>query len=290
MSDENRLLKRLRNSTVKYLRDGTGKIVGIESADGKLTITPGNSAPMGSCAWSNIIGKPSLFPTTWTMIEDRPSLFSGSYSDLTDKPSQFSGRYADLQGLPALFDGQWASITGKPSFFSGSYNDLTDKPSIPVMPSLAMVASTGKYSDLTGLPTLFNGTWSALTGKPNLFSGSYADLTNKPDTVSTAALNTALAAKADAASVKRIDTYIGKTDANGLYTVTYATPFTAIPSIQPEPPAMANQVWVKVNSTTTGFSIRLLQRNTTTILGLEVLLGATVNVANTDARVVVIAQ
>lgn len=94
---------------------------------------------------------------------------------------------------------------------------------------------------------------------------------------------------APGANAKRIDTYTGKTDTNGLYTVTYATPFTAIPSVQPEPPAMPNQVWVKVNSTLTGFSLRLVQRNTVNLLNIDVLLGATVNVANADARVVVIA-
>lgn len=37
---------------------------------------------------------------------------------------------------------------------SGSYNDLTDKPTIPVVPTLATVATTGAYSDLTGTPTI----------------------------------------------------------------------------------------------------------------------------------------
>lgn len=87
---------------------------------------------------------------------------------------------------------------------------------------------------------------------------------------------------------KRIETYTGVTDANGLYTVTYPTPFAAVPSVQPEPPLAANQVWVKVTSTVTGFSLRLLQRNVVTLLAVEVLLGATVNVSGGAARVTVI--
>lgn len=275
-----------------------------------------------SGSYSDLADKPTLFSGKYSDLAGAPNVSpaaqSGSYNDLTDKPSLFSGAYADLTGLPTLFDGKWTSITGKPDtypstwaqvadkptffsgayadlagkpvLFSGSYNDLTDKPAIPSMPNLAPVASTGRYSDLIGLPTLFNGTWAALTGKPTLFSGNYTDLTNKPDTVSTAAFNTALAAKADASTVKRTETYMGKTDANGLFTVTFATPFPTIPSVQPEPPAMANQVWVKVSATTTGFSLRLLQRNVVALLGIEVLLGATVNVNAGDARVVVIAQ
>jgi len=46
--------------------------------------------------------------------------------------------------------------------------------------SLATVATSGAYSDLSGKPTLFSGAYADLTGKPTLFSGSYTDLTNKP--------------------------------------------------------------------------------------------------------------
>ena len=56
---------------------------------------------------------------------------------------------------------------------SGSYNDLTDKPSF-----------SGSYNDLTDKPTLFSGSYDDLTDKPTLAtvatSGSYDDLLNKP--------------------------------------------------------------------------------------------------------------
>lgn len=77
---------------------------------------------------------------------------------------------------------------------SGSYNDLTDKPTIPVVPTLATVATTGDYNDLTGTPALSTvattGDYNDLTNKPNIpdiptlatvaTSGSYNDLTDKP--------------------------------------------------------------------------------------------------------------
>lgn len=263
------IFKRLQNRLPDYNKNTAGKTVAMVTPDKALTLTAMNTMAPGETTWDKVTGKPLMFPTNWTMIQDRPHLFGGSYSELADKPTlfsgnysdlagvpqQFSGQYADLQGLPALFDGKWSSITGKPNFFSGAYADLTGKPAIPAQ---------------------FSGAWSDITGKPSFFSGSYNDLTDKP---------TIPAQQAQ----RRIDTYAGKTDANGLYTVTYATPFPAIPSVQPEPPAMPNQVWVKVNSTLTGFSLRLVQRNTVNLLNIEVLLGATVNVANADARVVVIA-
>ena len=59
---------------------------------------------------------------------------------------------------------------------SGSYNDLTDKPTF-----------SGSYNDLTDKPTLFSGSYNDLTDKPTLAtvatSGSYNDLLNKPDLV-----------------------------------------------------------------------------------------------------------
>lgn len=88
---------------------------------------------------------------------------------------------------------------------------------------------------------------------------------------------------------KRIDTYTGTTDANGLLTITYTSAFAAVPSIQPEPPTASNQVWIKVTSTTTGCSLRLVQRAAVTVLGLEVLLAGVTNVAGAPARVVVVA-
>lgn len=43
---------------------------------------------------------------------------------------------------------------------SGNYNDLSNKPTIPVLPSLSTVATSGNYTDLSGRPTL--GTAAAL--------------------------------------------------------------------------------------------------------------------------------
>lgn len=87
---------------------------------------------------------------------------------------------------------------------------------------------------------------------------------------------------------KRIEAYTGTTDANGLYAVTYPVAFSAIPNVQPEPPSVANYTWIKVSSTTTGFSLRLIQRASLTVLGLEVLAATFANVPAVTARVLVI--
>ena len=64
--------------------------------------------------------------------------------------------------------------------------------------TLATVATTGAYSDLSGLPSLFDGAFSSLSGTPttiagygitDAFSGAYDDLTGKPTLGGAAALD-----------------------------------------------------------------------------------------------------
>lgn len=87
---------------------------------------------------------------------------------------------------------------------------------------------------------------------------------------------------------KRIETYTGTTNATGQVIVTYPTAFSAIPNVQPPPPILPNQVWTITSSTTTGFTAVLSQRNTITLLSVEVLLGAVVPVSGSAVQIVVI--
>jgi len=88
---------------------------------------------------------------------------------------------------------------------------------------------------------------------------------------------------------KRIDSYSGTTDANGLFTVTYTTAFPAIPNVQPEPYTSNNHVWQKVSSTTTGFSFRLVQRASVNLLATDLLLAAVTNVSGASVKAIVVA-
>lgn len=101
-------------------------------------------------------------------------------------------KYID-DGLSAKMD----DVTLAPVATSGKYEDLTGKPNLkPVAesgkyedlsntPNLAPVATSGRYEDLTGKPAIFSGSYNDLADKPDLkavaTSGSYNDLTDKPD-------------------------------------------------------------------------------------------------------------
>ena len=162
-------------------------------------INGNNWITLSSVTWANLLNKPSFADVAT----------SGSYADLTNKPtiplayslptastSTLGGVKVDgttiliTGGVISAVGGAGGTVlpadaagylknngTGTLSWgtlatvaTSGSYSDLTNQPTL----------FSGAYADLTGKPTLFSGAYADLTGKPALFSGSYADLTNKP--------------------------------------------------------------------------------------------------------------
>lgn len=156
-------------------------------------------------------------------------------------------------------------------------------------PTLANVAISGSYVDLTNKPTIpsaqVQSNWTATSGmgailnKPTLStvatSGSYNDLTNKP-TIPV---------------VKRVETYAGSTDGSGNYTVTYSTPFSTVPDVQPQiQSGTPSQVVRITSSTTTGFTVQVTNRASVSLLGIEVLLASTTPVSGSSVGVLVTAR
>lgn len=88
---------------------------------------------------------------------------------------------------------------------------------------------------------------------------------------------------------KRQEVYSGTTNGSGNYTVTFSTPYSVAPNIQA---SISNQSAVnqsiRVSSvSTTGFTVNVYQRNSVTLLSVEVLLAATVNVSGATVDVLV---
>lgn len=96
-------------------------------------------------------------------------------------------------------------------------------------------------------------------------------------------------------SGKRLEFYSGTTSgtsggvALGQYTITYSTPYSLLPNVQPVIRNQSNpqQFCALTNSTTTGFTITVYQRNTVNLLSTELLLGATVPTNNISVDVMV---
>ena len=120
---------------------------------------------------------------------------SGSYNDLTDKPTitgQVQSDWNQTNSSEADY------IKNKPTIpaaqVQSDWNAVSGMGQILNKPSLAAVATSGSYTDLTDTPTIpaaqVQSDWTATTGmgvilhKPSLAtvatSGSYNDLTDKP--------------------------------------------------------------------------------------------------------------
>jgi len=124
----------------------------------------------------------SAYVPTWNVIAGKPPLFSGSYADLTGKPAipDISGKLniSDTTGKwkPASYVAPVFSVQGRVGAVTLISADITTAlgftpiSSVPAQtwssitgkPPFSTVATTGAYSDLTGLPTIT--TYTAGTG------------------------------------------------------------------------------------------------------------------------------
>lgn len=234
------LLRNLQNFKTDVLDVAFAKKTDVPKVDTELSATSTNTVQ--NKAISNALNAKMNNVTLADVAT------SGSYNDLTDKPVIPDGASVDSEisdtsvnpvqnkviheALAGKMDkvtlatvattGAYSDLTGAPELAdiatSGSYRDLTDKPVIPEgavvdayfdedstnpvqnkvvkaaieakmdKVTLANVATSGAYSDLSGTPELATvattGAYGDLTGTPTLSTvattNSYNDLDNKP--------------------------------------------------------------------------------------------------------------
>lgn len=88
--------------------------------------------------------------------------------------------------------------------------------------------------------------------------------------------------------VRRTETYLGVTNANGDFSVIYTTPFTSVPDVQPQlQSGKSSQVARITNSTVNGFTVNVTERMSANLLATEVLLATTVPVSGASVSVLV---
>lgn len=153
------------NFTYANLTGTPNLTVYLTTANATATYQPlGNYATTSCLTFANITGKPSTFA---------PSAHNHAISEVTGLQTAL-----DLKLPSANFT--YANITGKPTLAnvatSGSYADLSNTPNLTLYLTTANAASS--Y-----LPSA-NFTYANITGKPSLAtvatSGSYTDLSNTP--------------------------------------------------------------------------------------------------------------
>lgn len=285
---------------------GNDLLINQRRADDAATLTRGVSPPGGGgvnavMGYNGASNLPAFFGIGPGLSLSSGLLtgFTGSYGDLTGTPTVFAPAahvhpVSQVTGLQTALDGKLAAPAGTTAQYLRGDGTLATFPAL----------FNGAYASLTGIPSTFapaahTQTWSTITATPTTLGGY-----GITDAATSAQLATKLTIPAGMTSqyvrgdgslatlpaAKRIDSYVGVTDTNGLFTVTYPTAFPAVPSVQPGPPSASTQSWVLVSSTTTGFSVRLVQREVLTVLSLQVLAGLVTNVAAAPAQVLVVAQ
>lgn len=87
----------------------------------------------------------------------------------------------------------------------------------------------------------------------------------------------------------KIDQYEGITDVNGNFSISYPIVLSAIPNVYPSMIGeLPNQKVTVVTSTVSGFTVNIKQRNTASLLGIEVLIASYANVPNMAIKVLII--
>jgi len=243
-----------------------------------------------------------------SQILNKPILFSGNYSDLTGKPSLFSGSYVDLTNKPVLFDGTYASLTGKPTTFTpsahthsiGDVTGLQDS-----LDSKATLASLSGYVTNSALSTSLSGYTTTgalaagLSAKFNTPTGSttqyvrgdgslatFPAIPSVPTNVSAFTNDSGYLTTASLTGYRKVETFLGTSDANGNVTITFANTYSTPPDIQPQIiGGTFNQSVRVVSVSNTGCVVQAAQRNLVTLLAVEVLLGATVNLVGASVTI-----
>jgi len=140
-----------------------------------------------SGSYNDLTDKPTLFSGSYNDLTGLPTLFSGSYDDLTNKPTlatvATSGSYNDLTDKPTI-----PSLTGyaTESYVNTQVANLVDTAPTTLDTLNELAAALGDdpnfattVSNQIGLKANTSSLATVAT------SGSYNDLTNKPTTIST---------------------------------------------------------------------------------------------------------
>lgn len=294
------------------------------STSGKSQIL--NKPILFSGSYSDLTGKPTLFSGSYSDLTNKPTLFDGTYASLTGKPTTFTPTahthtIGDVTGLQSSLDSKlgvgasipYSSLTGSPSIPAAQVNsDWTAVSGVSQVlnkPILATVATSGSYADLTNKPVIppvnypvtsvntkvgavvltssdIGAAASVHNHAINDITGLQSTLDSKASTASLSGYATTGALTTATTGLRKVETFLGTTDASGNLSITFANTYSTPPDVQPQLiGGTFNQMVRVVSVSNTGCVVQAAQRNLVTLLAVEVLLGATVNLAGANVTV-----
>lgn len=181
--------------------------------------------------------------------------------------------YAQNAALTAGLATKFNTPSGSTSQYIRGDGSLATLPA----PGVGTVTSVGLSSSdfsISGSPITESGNITANLSTTGITAGTYGRIT--------------VDSKGRATAGKRQEVYSGTTNATGEYTVTFGSSYSATPNIQANlVGGTANQTMIITSVSTTGFTVKAVQRSAVTLLGIEVLLAATTNVNGANIDVII---
>lgn len=273
--------------------------------------------------YNSLENKPQLFSGSFNDLADKPAIPAGQVnadwdstsgvSRILNKPTLFSGDYRDLSNKPTIPASQIQSdwnqtnasaldfIKNKPTIPSVAYpvNSVNGKTGTVTLTNADVGAAAATHNhaitDVTGLQAALDGKiatganipYSSITGKPTIPSNT-SQITESGNLYYTdARVQSYLAAN----NYRKVETLQGTTNASGVYQVTFGNTYTTPPHVNPFiVNGTAAMIVTVSNITNTGCTVSVQQRNSVTLLNIEVLLAATVPVASAIVGVLVVSK
>lgn len=150
--------------------------------------------------------------------------------------------------------------------------------------SSALTTSLSGYATTTALTTGLSAKFNIPVGSTSQYlrgDGSLATfpaIPTVPTNVSAFTNDSGYLTSAVLTGYRKVETFLGTSDASGNVTITFANTYATPPDVQPQIiGGTFNQSVRVVSVSTTGCVVQAAQRNVVTLLSVEVLLGATVN-------------
>lgn len=210
---------------------------------------------------------------SWSRITDTPTFFR--FSQAVDSLLKRQV-YSDTN----TYDATKHDLSSKINFADTSAWDATRSwvLGLGYTTNVGTLTSVGIASSdftISGSPVTTSGNITANLNTSGVTAGFYGGVTVTNKGIVTAG--------------KRQEKYSGTTDGSGTYTVVFGTPYSVVPNIQANivNQSNTNQNLRVTSVSTTGFTVNAFQRNSVNLLGIDVLLSATVNVSGASVDVII---
>lgn len=158
--------------------------------------------------------------------------------------------------------------------------------------SSALTTSLSGYATTTALTNGLSAKFNTPVGSTNQYVrgdgtlATFPAIPTIPTNISAFTNDSGYLTNAVLTGYRKVETFLGTSDANGNITITFANTYSTPPDVQPQIiGGTFNQSVRVVSVSTTGCVVQAAQRNVVTLLSVEVLLGATVNLAGASVTV-----